>query len=269
MSRRCGKKRPIAGGSCDGETRTRTGDTTIFSSWAACSVLLRRRSLGLRRGLCALPWRVAAHSSAPHRQENLLDLQELSAMARPGLEPGTPRLSAGVSSRRPGRATSQRPLPFARRSSLPTSRWPTLLRSATSAGITRASDQRRGAVVLPPRRARAHGASRCSLLVQAGVRAEPLSGLACVPRVGAESVLLLAVKRKERRLDSTTRRCGVPAPVVVDTIAGVAPGRVALPASCYGTSPSRWAIAAAWPRLAALSLLRMCETWTPAVRTLM
>ena len=192
-------------------------------------------------------------------------------MARPGLEPGTPRFSAVVSSRRPGRATSQRPLPFARRSSLPTSRWPTLLRPATSAGITRASDQRRGAVVLPPRRARAHGASRCSLLVQAGVRAEPLSALACVPRVGAESVLLLAVKRKERRLDSTTRHTpmGVPAPAVVDTIAGVAPGRVALPASCYGTSPSRWAIAAAWPRLGALSLLRMCETWTPAVRTLM
>jgi len=30
LSRRCGKKWAIAGRSCDGETRTRTGDTTIF-----------------------------------------------------------------------------------------------------------------------------------------------------------------------------------------------------------------------------------------------
>jgi hypothetical protein len=29
----------FAGISCDGETRTRTGDTTIFSSRAVCSVL--------------------------------------------------------------------------------------------------------------------------------------------------------------------------------------------------------------------------------------
>jgi hypothetical protein len=41
------------------------------------------------------------------------------------------------------------------------------------------------------------------------------------------------------------------------------------PPAAYGASPSRWAIAAASPRLAALSLLRMWETWTPAVRTLM
>ena len=49
---------------------------------------------------------------------------------------------------------------------------------------------------------------RCSdwYLSTAARAPEPLSALACVPRAGAESVLLLAVKPNERRLDPKTRR---------------------------------------------------------------
>ncbi|MGZ6651510.1 MAG: hypothetical protein ACXVHB_29195, partial [Solirubrobacteraceae bacterium] len=39
-------------------------------------------------------------------------------MARPGLEPGTPRSSAVVSSRRPGWVPFERPLPFAQSSTV-------------------------------------------------------------------------------------------------------------------------------------------------------
>jgi hypothetical protein len=52
-----------------------------------------RGQLGLRLGLCALPWRVAAHFVAQTVRHKVGDLQVFPAMARPGLEPGTPRFS--------------------------------------------------------------------------------------------------------------------------------------------------------------------------------
>src|SRR4051794_5433419 len=52
-----------------------------------------RGPLGLRLGLCALPWRVAAHFVARPMRPKVADLQVFPPMARPGLEPGTPRFS--------------------------------------------------------------------------------------------------------------------------------------------------------------------------------
>ena len=51
------------------------------------------RSLGLRLGPCAHPWRVAAHFERPSKAIKGPSLQVLREMARPGLEPGTPRFS--------------------------------------------------------------------------------------------------------------------------------------------------------------------------------
>ena len=68
------------------------------------------RGLGLRLGLCALPWRVAAHFVAQACDEKVGDLQVFPAMARPGLEPGTPRFSGSpgaaiLSHKRPANQT--------------------------------------------------------------------------------------------------------------------------------------------------------------------
>jgi hypothetical protein len=70
-------------------------------------------ALGLRLGLCARPWRVAAHFRGTAARHKIANLQVFPAMARPGLEPGTPRFSAVVSSRRsywasPGRRSHSR-----------------------------------------------------------------------------------------------------------------------------------------------------------------
>jgi hypothetical protein len=89
------------------------GGSVVRASWAN----------GTSFGTLRPPWPVAAHSRRAAAARKLTDLQERAGMARPGLEPGTPRFSAVVSSRRPGRATSQPPLPFAQRSTLPGSRW--------------------------------------------------------------------------------------------------------------------------------------------------
>jgi hypothetical protein len=63
------------------------------SSLAGSAALLRAEGhWDFVWGLCALPWRVAAHSRPNSRQE-LADVQEVPAMARPGLERGTPRFS--------------------------------------------------------------------------------------------------------------------------------------------------------------------------------
>src|SRR5204863_484218 len=80
---------------------------------------------------------------------------------------------------------------------------------------------------------------------------------------------------RARRVHRGRRRRGLLGPVAADpaSLASVSRGRRAESGSggwlvCCAASPSRWAIAAASPRLAALSLLRMWETWTPAVRAL-
>ena len=44
-------------------------------------------------GLCPHPWRVAAHFRDAALRQEAPDLQVFPAMARPGLEPGTPRFS--------------------------------------------------------------------------------------------------------------------------------------------------------------------------------
>jgi hypothetical protein len=55
--------------------------------------------LGLRRNL----WRVAVHEPAADQAMEVADLQALRGMARPGLEPGTPRFSAFAAPVRPTR----------------------------------------------------------------------------------------------------------------------------------------------------------------------
>jgi hypothetical protein len=52
-----------------------------------------RGGLGLRLGLRAASWRVAAQLGAAHAWSEVTVLQALPRMARPGLEPGTPRFS--------------------------------------------------------------------------------------------------------------------------------------------------------------------------------
>jgi hypothetical protein len=69
------------------------GDTTIFQQLGGPFGPTCRRPLGLRLGLCARPWRVAAHLGRVASARKPANLQEPSAMARPGLEPGTPRFS--------------------------------------------------------------------------------------------------------------------------------------------------------------------------------
>jgi hypothetical protein len=88
-------------GLCGGSAITRTG-----SIGAARHPMAGQRGaptgrgpLGLRLGLCALPWRVAAHVVGPALRQEVGELQEVPAMARPGLEPGTPRFSGSRSRR--------------------------------------------------------------------------------------------------------------------------------------------------------------------------
>ena len=90
--------------------------TSVEHPKAGCAG--RRRQFGT----CLNPWRSRSCRAQPATRSG--SSVGIPAMARPGLEPGTPRFSAVVSSRRPGRAASQRPLPFARRSTLPTPRSP-------------------------------------------------------------------------------------------------------------------------------------------------
>jgi hypothetical protein len=54
-----------------------------------------RLDLGLGLGLRSTSWRVAAQSKLANPRTEVPDLQGLWNMARPGLEPGTPRCSVG------------------------------------------------------------------------------------------------------------------------------------------------------------------------------
>jgi hypothetical protein len=60
-------------------------------------------AVGLRLGPCAHPWRVAAQFPGLALRDKFSDLQVFLMMARPGLEPGTPRFSGSG-----GRAISQK-----------------------------------------------------------------------------------------------------------------------------------------------------------------
>jgi hypothetical protein len=137
---------------CDDETRIDRGATSIYGVAAIDAHVIyggaARRSYGPRAiGTSFGPLRTSVARSrsfrGPTLRPKLADLQVFPAMARPGLEPGTPRFSAVVRSRRPGWATSERPLPFAQSSTLPGSCWARGPERRNHAGAG-ASDQLRG-----------------------------------------------------------------------------------------------------------------------------
>jgi hypothetical protein len=82
------------------------GETQTRAARAAPAGAPRRlcRGLGLRLGLCGPSWRVAAQTGDAERPAQSAHLQALRPMARPGLEPGTPRFSVTGNGRaeRPG-----------------------------------------------------------------------------------------------------------------------------------------------------------------------
>ena len=76
-------------------------------------------SVGTSFGTLRPPVARSRSSRVAATQQEVCHLQEFPVMARPGLEPGTPRFSAVVSSRRPRSAPPERSLPFAPSSTLP------------------------------------------------------------------------------------------------------------------------------------------------------
>lgn len=169
---------------------------------------LGRGPLGLRLGLCALPWRVAAHFAAQAMRHKAFDVQVFPAMARPGPEPGTPRFSAVVSSRRPGRAASQRPLPFARRSTLPTPRSPSPSPRRARPARPRGRRRRGSRRATPPSEYRAAwqirrwGAARYVVLQMFAARRRPTvdASVSSSSKRGLSEVLHLAARRSRAGL---------------------------------------------------------------------
>jgi hypothetical protein len=96
--RRDVRKASFARGSDDSETWIEQAPGHLRP--CSASLLTGRGPLGLRLGLCPHPWRVAAHFVTQPCGREASDLQVFPAMARPGLEPGTPRFSGTVDGRR-------------------------------------------------------------------------------------------------------------------------------------------------------------------------